>query len=112
VTTLGDILGTARRSAAKFERWIESADPELAQAVKAAAASCDQSPAGFARGAVADFSRYADEEAWAQLTRIVRDHENPGAACLASMVRWRLSAKCCASHSVNPVTGAEDEQPV
>jgi hypothetical protein len=79
---------------------MESADPVLAERVKIVVAQSGGSPAAFARAAVADFSRFADEEAWAQLTRAVRDHEDPGAACLAAMVRWRLAAKSCESCSL------------
>lgn len=98
MATLGDILGEARRSATRFQAWIEAADPALAEEVKEAAARTGDGPAGFARAAVADFSRFADEEDWAQLTRIVRDEGDPGIACLAAMIRWRLEVKSCATH--------------
>lgn len=89
--TLGDMLGAAKRSATDFQRWMEVADPCLAAETSAAAERSRISLAGFARIAVADFSRYADEEAWAQLAGILRKSEDPGLACLAAMVRWRLS---------------------
>lgn len=92
--TLGDILGSAKRSAAGFQKWVEAADPGFAEEVKRAAEHSDASLAGFARAAVADFSRFADEEEWAQLTSVLRDSEDPGAACLATMVRWRLAKSC------------------
>lgn len=97
---LGDILGTARRSTAGLERLVEATDPDLGQELRAAAERSGDSLAAFARAAVADFSRFADEEAWAQLTRIVRDDEDPGTACLIAMVRWRLAARTCESHSL------------
>lgn len=100
MATLGDLLGSTRRSASGFHRWIEAADPDLAEEARAAAERQGDSLAGFARAAVADFSRFADEEAWAQLTRLVRDDEDPGTACLAAMVRWRLTAPGCAGHTV------------
>lgn len=99
MSTLGDILGAAKRSATGFHAWIEASDPPLAQEVAAAAERSGCSPAVFARAAVADFSRYADEEDWAQLTRIVRDDADPGTACLAAMIRWRLTAPACEGHS-------------
>lgn len=89
--TLGDVLGAAKRSAVGFQRWIEAVDPELATEVRAAAERAESSPASFARTAVADFSRYADEDAWAQLTSLLRNSDDPAAACLAAMVRWRLA---------------------
>jgi hypothetical protein len=97
--TLGDILGSARRSAAGFEKWVAAGDPELAEGARLAAARSSTSLAGFVRLAVADFSRFADEEDWAQLTRIMRADPDPGSACLAAMVRWRLAARGCADHS-------------
>jgi len=100
--TLGDMLGSARRSAAGFQAWIEAADPELADEVRAAAELSGDSIAAVARAAVADFSRFADEEDWAQLTRIVRDEHDPGTACLLAMVRWRMAATSCDAHSQQP----------
>lgn len=95
---LGDMLGAARRSAAGFEKLVEAVDPALSLELRAAARNSGDSSAGFARAAVADFSRFADEEDWAQLTRIVRDDEDPGIACMLAMVRWRLAARTCGSH--------------
>src|SRR5690606_10948015 len=47
MATLGDILGSARRSAATFEIWAEAADPELAEAVKTAAIADGGSLSGY-----------------------------------------------------------------
>jgi hypothetical protein len=99
MATLGDILGSAKRSAAEFERWAEAADPELAAAAKAAAEADGASLSGYLRVAVADFGRFADEEAWAQLSRTVRDNDDPGMACLRAMVRWRIAAPTCEDHA-------------
>lgn len=98
MATLGDILGAAKRSAPRFQAWIEAADPALAEDMRQAADRAGEGPAGFARAAVADFSRFADEEDWAQLTRIIRDEGDPGIACLAAMIRWRLEARSCENH--------------
>lgn len=100
MATLGDILASAKASATGFEVWIDAADPELADAVRLAAARSGTTLAGFARAAVADFSRFADEEAWVQLSGVLRDDDDPGTACLSAMVRWRLAAKGCAGHSL------------
>lgn len=107
---LGDILAEARRSAAGFERLVETADPVLSQEMRAAAQHSGDTVAGFARAAVADFSRFADEEDWAQLTRIIRDDADPGTVCIIAMVRWRLAAKTCESHSPRLPGGADDER--
>ncbi|HLS67980.1 MAG TPA: hypothetical protein VK035_01460 [Kiloniellales bacterium] len=107
MTTLGDLLAAARRSSGGFQNWIEAADPKFADEVKSALQyTGDPSIGSFARAAVADFSRFADEEDWSQLTRIIRDHEDPGAACLVAMVRWRLSAAACPDHA--PLQPGED----
>ena len=102
--TLGDMLGSARRRAGLFQDWVEAADPGFAEEVRAAADRSGESFAGFARAAVADFSRFADEEAWASLTRSVRDHDDPATACLVAMIRWRLAA-VCGDHAVSQPSG-------
>ena len=96
---LGDILKAARRSAAGFERLVDTLDPALGDQLREAALGLGETPAGFARTAVADFSRFADEEAWAQLTGMIRDDPDPGTACLVAMLRWRLEAPVCDGHS-------------
>ncbi|HLW26606.1 MAG TPA: hypothetical protein VKY54_02660 [Kiloniellales bacterium] len=113
MVTLGDILASARRSTAGFRHWLEEADPDLAEQLRATLGTdadrphaADAAICSFARLAVADFARHASEEEWAQLTRVIRDHEDPGAACLATMVRWRLAAATCSDHSpALPVEG-------
>jgi hypothetical protein len=98
--TLGDLLGAARRSASGFQDWLSGADPELALAVERAAGREALSAAGFVRVAIADFSRFADEEDWATLTSALRDSADPGAECLRAMVHWRLTVPGCEAHSV------------
>lgn len=98
--TLGDLLGAARRSAGAFQAWIEAADPALAEEVRLAAARGGESPAAFARAAIADFTRFADEETWASLTSRLHRADDPGLACLGTMVRWRLSVGGCESHTL------------
>jgi hypothetical protein len=92
MATLGDMLGSARRSAAGFQKWAEAAAPELVDDVKEATAGSDECFTGFVRAAIADFGRFADAEDWAQLSRMVRNSDDPGLACLVAMVRWRLAA--------------------
>lgn len=106
---LGDILGSAKRSAAAFEKWAEAADPDLADEARAAALASGDSLSGYLRMAVADFSRLADEEAWAQLSRIVRDSDDPGMACLRAMVRWRIAAPACEEHGFDTSTRIDHE---
>lgn len=104
---LGDLLASARDSAAGFTAWLAAADPELAQEVEDAARRSGLPPSAWARMAVADFSRFAAEEDWASLASRLRDADDPGLHCLDAMVRWRLTAPGCSAHSSSPVEGAE-----
>lgn len=99
MATLGDLLAAARTSAGTFQPWLEASHRELAADVSFAAAREGLTPAGFARVAVADFSRFASEEDWATLVSSLRDSADPGAVCLLAMVHWRLTARGCNDHS-------------
>jgi hypothetical protein len=90
MTTLGDILASAR-SAATISRWLAQADSDLADAIGEAALREGETPDSFTRIVVADFTRAADEEAWTTLLSRVRNSPDPGLACLSEMVRWRAS---------------------
>lgn len=90
--TLGDLLAQARTAAPTFERWIETAAPDLADEVRTAAAADGESPGRFTRGAVAAFDRDAGAEAWTRLTGRLHGAADPGLVCLEEMVRWRLAA--------------------
>lgn len=89
---LGDILAAARDRSRGFADWLDAADPALAEAVAEAARRDGTNPAGVVHGAMADFTRSASEEDWAGLMSRLRDSEDPGTACLAWMLRWRLAA--------------------
>lgn len=89
---LGDILAAASRSTGGVERWLLADHPRLHEAVGKAAASEGTSVSGFARVAVADFSERASEEDWASLTSRLRDSQDPGVACLLTMLEWRIAA--------------------
>jgi hypothetical protein len=111
---LGDLLAAARDGAGPFQAWLAESDPELAAAVAAAAEREGLTAAGFVRGAVADFSRFAAEEDWATLTSSLRDSGDPGTLCLLAMVHWRLTARGCCEHSFthsHRQEGAADERP-
>lgn len=102
MTTLGDILGAARRSASGFQAWLAGSHPELARRVAESAEQTGQSSTGYVRAAIADFSRFADEEDWATLVSTMRDSSDPGTDCLLAMVDWRLTAKGCGEHTHAP----------
>jgi hypothetical protein len=99
MTTLGDILGAARRSAREFQAWLVNFDPEFARRVAETAEQTGQSSTGYVRTAIADFSRFASEEDWATLVSTMRDSADPGTDCLLAMVDWRLTATGCEAHS-------------
>jgi hypothetical protein len=87
---LGDIISLGRQSSAQLSAWLRAADPDAATRLDKAAAHREESPAQFLRIAVSDFIAEADEEAWASLVSAVRDAPDPGAACAARMIAFRL----------------------
>jgi hypothetical protein len=99
---LGDILAAARDAAAPFQGWLRAANPEVADQVREAAAREGLTPTSFVRVAIADFSRFANEEDWATLTSAIRDDGDPGTVFLLGMVHWRLTAPACDNHSARP----------
>lgn len=109
---LGDLLAAARDGAGDFRGWLNSAQPETAMSVDAAATSESMTPTGYVRAAISDFARFASEEDWATLTSTLKSTEDPGTACLLAMVDWRLNVKACQEHSHQhqPVQGAVDER--
>src|SRR5690554_6765563 len=90
---LGDVMAEARRSSGAFRSWLGAAMPELMAEVEAAAERAGEGAAEYVRGALAAFSQVASEEDWASLTSRMRDSEEPGTACLLTMVQWRLAAE-------------------
>ena len=107
---LGDILAAARHSTGGFQAWLEASNPELGRAVAEAARRGEVSTGGYARMAVADFSRFASEEDWVTLISSIRDSADPGTICLTAMVDWRLNAAACDEHSLgdHDLEGADD----
>src|SRR3546814_6979313 len=79
---LGDMLAAARKSAGRFQAWLEGSNPALAAQVVERAAIQGLSPAAYVRVAVADFASLASEEDWATLISRVRDSGDPGTVCL------------------------------
>lgn len=89
MTTVGDLIASTRRCDT-FQRWLVYVAPALALEVEAAAKACAESPATYARIAVAEFSRYADSEDWTTLQSKLQHEADPALACLGAMLRWRL----------------------
>ena len=96
---LGDILGAARNASVGFQAWLESADPDVAGAVKQAAAAHGMTPTGYVRMAIADFNRFASEEDWVTLTSSLKNTDDPGTTCLLAMAHWRLNVRGCSEHT-------------
>ena len=114
MTTLGDVLGAARRSASGFEVWLQDSDPALASRVADASLRTGMSFTQYVRAALADFARFASEEDWATLMSSLRDSDDPGTLCLLAMVDWRLTVRGCESHSFHHAhqhRGGADERP-
>jgi hypothetical protein len=106
MATLGDILASARRSSDGLGQWLSHTDPSLAGEAAAAADRFGLSVSGYARMAIADFTRLAGEEDWVTLMSGLRDSSDPGTSCLAAMVHWRLTAPDCRSRSDTIEAGA------
>lgn len=83
---LGDILAQARTAAL------------LDDALRGEIEAAGEAPEGYPARALSDFERFASEEDWATLISHIRRAEDPAAACVEAMVRWRLSAPGCKLH--------------
>ncbi len=98
---LGEVLTAARNSGAGMEDWLAPAEPEIWAALGKAAEAEGMDHATFARVAVADFTNSAPEEDWATMMGRMRSAQDPGQACLLSMITWRLRSvkgKCGHHH--------------
>ncbi len=96
---LGDILALARKSTADLDRL---ALPEgLVARAREAADREGQSPQSFVRAAVGDFSRNAHPDEWTQLMTRLRECDDPGAACLETMIERRLAHLAAVSETVH-----------
>jgi len=90
---LGEVLTAARKSGRGIEDWLSVAEPEIWKALGEAADAEGMDNAAYAQMSVADFSNKAPEEDWATMMSRIRDAQDPGQACLLSMITWRLAAK-------------------
>ncbi|MBK8544876.1 MAG: hypothetical protein IPL62_15830 [Caulobacteraceae bacterium] len=87
---LGDLLALKGKSSADLSAWLSDHDPSTASQLASEAGRRGESEAQFLRIAVSDFMAEADEEAWASLISAARDASDPGAACAARMIAFRL----------------------
>lgn len=89
---LGDILTLARRSGASCQGWLIAADANLAARIDEAAGRAATDFGGYIGLAVSDFTEHASAEDWATLTSRLHGADDPGRACIESMIKWRLAA--------------------
>lgn len=89
MATLGQLLSAAA-DPQSLQRWIE-ASPGLARAIDSVRGGADLAPALVARRAVAEFSEAAGEEDWARLMTRIRQSDDPGRACLETMLGWKAA---------------------
>lgn len=87
---LGDLMTLGQRSSVELGLWLNACDPAAAKQLASEAARRGESQAQFLRVAVSDFLAEADEEAWASLLSAARDARDPGAACVARMIAFRV----------------------
>lgn len=88
---LGELLSLGATSSAHLSAWLRAEDEPLAECVEREAAVRGESMAQFIRIAVADFMEEADEEAWTELVSRLSSANDPGAACVAHVTRFRLA---------------------
>ena len=99
--TLGEVLTAARKSGNGMKDWLASAEPEIWAALGKAAEAEGIDHAAYTQLAVVDFSNNAPEEDWATMMSRIRNAQDPGQACLLSMITWRLAnvnKKCDHNH--------------
>jgi hypothetical protein len=87
---LGDLLALTGKSSADLSAWLTAHEPVAARQLVSEASCRAESEAQFLRIAVSDFMAEADEEAWASLISAAREASDPGAACAARMIAFRL----------------------
>lgn len=89
--SLGDLLADAEGVAARLEAWLDAVDAAFATAIRERAAELGDTFAGFVRAEVAAFVQTADDEAWTKLISSTRDAEDPALACVAVILKSRLT---------------------
>lgn len=88
--SFGDLMGDGEALALRSERWLASADPELADLARAEAERRSQPMAVFVRETLATFLSKADDEAWTRLISVAQGADDPALACARSILRQTL----------------------
>src|SRR3546814_20193327 len=86
----GEMLAAARKSAGRFQAWLEGSNPDLSAQVVERAAIQGLSPAAYVRVALADFASLASAEDWDTLLSRVRDSGGPGTEIRRAERRVRM----------------------
>jgi hypothetical protein len=94
---LGDLLAATRRADGELAAWLAHNEPALAVRAEEAARTAGETLATFARASFTAFERHAREEDWASMTSGLRRTDDPGLACLADIIAWRLAADATAT---------------
>jgi hypothetical protein len=86
---LGELLA-GEAASADLTAWLAAQDKSLISCIEREAGLRRESVAQFLRIAASDFFAEADQEDWTSLMSAMRDAEDPGAACVARVVAFRL----------------------
>ena len=88
--SFGDLMGDGEALALRSERWLASADPDLAELARAEAERRSQPLSAFVRETLAAFLAKADDEAWTRLISVAQGADDPALACAQSILRHTL----------------------
>lgn len=90
--SFGDLLADGAAVAARAERWLDAADPELAALARAEAGRRDLSLAAYVRQTLAAHVAEADDEGWTRLISAAQGAEDPALACVQAILRHKLAS--------------------
>lgn len=88
--SFGDLLADGVAVAARAERWLDGADPELATLARAEAGRHGLSMAAYVRQTLAAHVAGADDEGWTRLISAAQGAEDPALACVRAILRQAL----------------------
>ena len=89
--SFGDLMGDGEALALRSERWLASADPDLAELARSEAERRSQPMAAFVRETLAAFLAQADDEVWTRLISVAQGADDPALACAQSILRQTLA---------------------
>lgn len=89
--SFGDLLADGEAVAARAERWLDAADPDLAALARAEAERRAQPLAAFVRETLARHLAEADDEGWTRLISVAQGAEDPALACVQAILKQTLA---------------------